>query len=100
MLAKVWNKDRLIDIEFFKETLRNHIGDLTFLELYEQNKWNLNIAVTDSVRWDEQRVLNYVTAPNVVVWSAVLASNSLPVLHKEYGLMIKTETGEIKQWDM
>jgi predicted acylesterase/phospholipase RssA len=36
------------------------------------------------------KLLNYITAPNVVVWSAVLASCAIPGIFKSVDLMIKT----------
>jgi len=39
--------------------------------------------------------LNYLASPNVVVWSAVLASGAIPGFIDPIELMIKAETGEI-----
>ena len=33
-----------------KDGIYRFSKDLTFLEIYEQNKWNLNITVTDGIR--------------------------------------------------
>mmetsp|Transcript_4417 Transcript_4417/g.7505 ORF Transcript_4417/g.7505 Transcript_4417/m.7505 type:complete len:185 (+) Transcript_4417:932-1486(+) len=75
-------------------------GDDTFLELYEKNKWNLNITVTDGVRQGDSRLLNYLTAPNVVVWSAAIASCSLPYIFDSVQLVIKNEKGELEPYYM
>jgi predicted acylesterase/phospholipase RssA len=69
------------------------IGDITFKEIHDYNKWNLNITVTDSMKTDESRLLNYLTSPNVVVWSAVGASTAIPIFFEPVELMIKTESG-------
>ena len=53
---------------------------MTFLEVYEKNKWNLNITVTSATNMTDARLLNYLTAPNVVVWSACCASCAYPML--------------------
>lgn len=45
-------------------------------------------------------MLNYLTAPKVVVWSAVIASCAIPVMFAQVELMIKTETGELKPYYM
>lgn len=50
----------------------------TFLEIYTKFGWNLNIVVTDFSNVDESRLLNYLTAPNVLVWSACVASCAIP----------------------
>jgi len=39
--------------------------------------------------------LNYLTSPNVVVWSAVSASTAIPRFFHPVELMIKTEDGQI-----
>lgn len=57
---------------------REFLGDLTFQEIYDKNKWTLNITVTTSGRFAESKLLNYMTTPNMVVWSAVQASCSIP----------------------
>ena len=57
--------------------------DLTFLEIFNENGWNLNISVTDSEFYDKSVLLNYLTTPNVLVWSGVLASASAPILYNK-----------------
>ena len=83
-----------------KEGAYRFLKDMTFLEIYEKNKWNLNISVTDGMRQGESRLLNYLTAPNVVVWSAVLASCAIPGCFESVELMIKTESGDLKPYYM
>jgi predicted acylesterase/phospholipase RssA len=68
---------------------------VTFKEVHDKYKWNLNITVTDSAKTDDARLLNYLTSPNVVIWSAVSASTAIPRFFDSAELMIKTETGEI-----
>jgi hypothetical protein len=78
--------------------MRKEIGDLTFKEIHDRYKWNLNITVTDSQKTDEARLLNYLTSPNVVVWSAVSCSTAIPHFFDPGELMVKCEeTGEISQ---
>ena len=36
----------VLDAETLKNAVRNYTKDLTFYEIYEENKWNLNITVT------------------------------------------------------
>jgi TAG lipase / steryl ester hydrolase / phospholipase A2 / LPA acyltransferase len=48
----------------------------------------LNITVTHD---REMRLLNYLTAPNVLVWSAVLASCAIPGMYDTVELFIKTD---------
>lgn len=97
-LCKLWNGEDLIDKEYALKGLCRFVKDLTFLEIYTQNGWNLNISVTDGERSSELVLLNYLTAPNVVVWSACIASCGMPVLFRRMQLMIKTESGELKPY--
>ena len=80
--------------------MRKFTGDLTFLEIYEKNKWILNITVTDGKRQDNSILLNYLTAPNVLVWSAAMTSASIPGFFPESTLMAKTESGKIVPYYM
>lgn len=67
---------------------------MTFKEVHERFKWNLNITVTDANKVDESRLLNYLTTPNVVIWSAVLASAAIPGFFDPVELMVKHEGEE------
>ena len=66
---------------------------LTFGEIYDKFGWNLNITVPDFYNPDESRLLNYLTAPNVLVWSAVVASCAVPGMFAPIDLWMMTETG-------
>ena len=68
--------------------------DLTFADTYEKFGWNLNITVTDKANADESRLLNYLTAPNVLVWSATVASSAIPGIYQPVDLWMKTENGQ------
>jgi TAG lipase / steryl ester hydrolase / phospholipase A2 / LPA acyltransferase len=43
-------------------------------------------------------LLNYLTSPNVVVWSAICCSTALPGIIAPGTLMKKTESGKIKEY--
>ena len=66
------------DIEAIKNFVRNLTADYTFKEIYEINGWELCITVTDHRNDNNQRLINYITDPDVVIWSAVCASCSIP----------------------
>ena len=65
------NGESILDNMAIKDTIYKFMGDRTFLEIYDENRWNLNITVTDGVRQGDAKLLNYLTAPNIVIWSAV-----------------------------
>ena len=78
--------------------MRDNIGDLTFKEAYEKTGFVLNITVTGSGQHDHSRVLNYLTAPNVVIWSACAASCAIPNFYGSFQILQKNHLGEFKPW--
>ena len=78
-----------------QEVIRNVSGDLTFKEIHDKFKWNLNITVTDIDNPSTARLLNYLTTPNILVWSAAAASSSIPLIYEPAELMMKNANGEI-----
>ncbi|KAJ2230350.1 hypothetical protein H4R99_005185 [Coemansia sp. RSA 1722] len=71
-------------------------GNLTFKEAFERTGKVLNIPCTPlGHRYASPRLLNYVTAPNVVIWSAVLASACLPGILQPMVLLRKARDGKI-----
>jgi predicted acylesterase/phospholipase RssA len=53
-------------------------GSLTFKEAYERTGRTFNISVVPYDEHSPSKLLNYITAPNCVIWSAVLASAAIP----------------------
>jgi predicted acylesterase/phospholipase RssA len=88
--------DRLIatgafmDIEVLIEGLRANCGDLTFLEAYRLTGRILNVSVSRDTR---SMLVNYITAPNVIIWSAVAASCAWPGLFTPVQLLQKAADG-------
>eukprot|EP01061_Rhynchopus_euleeides_P015704 TRINITY_DN26725_c0_g1_i1.p1 TRINITY_DN26725_c0_g1~~TRINITY_DN26725_c0_g1_i1.p1 ORF type:complete len:655 (+),score=227.84 TRINITY_DN26725_c0_g1_i1:35-1966(+) len=78
-------------------TLQGNIGDLTFEEAYARSGRVLNIAVAYTCSNDDTQALqcNYITTPQVVVWSAVVASCSVPGLFCKTQLVSKDANGEL-----
>jgi TAG lipase/steryl ester hydrolase/phospholipase A2/LPA acyltransferase len=76
--------------------MKENLQDRTFLDAYNLTGRVLNITVSSSGKFEMPRLLNYLTAPNVVIWSAVGASCSIPGVYESTPLMYKdTKTGEI-----
>lgn len=72
----------------------NNLGDLTFAEAYQQSKRHINIVVAPHNTAQNPRIMNALTAPNVLVWSAVLASCAVPVLFPPVHLTSKRYDGQ------
>jgi TAG lipase/steryl ester hydrolase/phospholipase A2/LPA acyltransferase len=60
-----------IDISHLTRVMKNLLGDMTFQEAYNRTRRILNICVSSASVYELPRLLNYVTAPNVLIWSAV-----------------------------
>lgn len=60
-----------LDISHLANTMRNWLGDITFQEAYNRTRRILNICVSSADIYELPRLLNYISAPNVLIWSAV-----------------------------
>ncbi|KAG0248541.1 hypothetical protein BG011_010168 [Mortierella polycephala] len=89
----------LFDSQVLKTALRENIGDVTFQEAYNRTRRILNITVSTSAAFDMPRLLNYLTAPNVLVWSAVATSCAAPFIYNSSPLMAKDKNGEEVHWN-
>lgn len=99
MITNILRGEEIFSMDNIKEILRKTCGDFTFKEIHDKFKWNLNITVTDSEKLDEGRLLNYLTAPNVIVWSAAAASCAIPLVFEPVELLIKTDDGLIVNYN-
>ena len=80
--------------------MKNLIGDITFHEAYNRTRRILNICVSSAGVYEMPKLLNYITAPDVVIWSAVAASCSVPVIFNAANLIRKDpRTGELAHWN-
>lgn len=69
------------DVRYLKKFLVENLGDLTFEEAYQQSGLDINISVAPyNVSHEDARIMNKYTAPDLLVWSAVLASCAVPIL--------------------
>jgi TAG lipase/lysophosphatidylethanolamine acyltransferase len=59
----------------------------------------LNIIVYAKRKNEVPVLLNYVTAPNVVIWSAAIASCSVPGIYDSATLFTKDVKGNIIPWN-
>lgn len=93
-LLRLFKKGVLMDIKILEGCVRSNLGDFTFKEAYEKTGRILNITVASTKEFEVPRLLNYLTAPNVLIWSAALASCALRGLFEPVQLMSKNSKGE------
>lgn len=67
----------LFDISHLTRVMKDILGDMTFQEAYNRTRRILNICVSSASLYELPRLLNYITAPNVLIWSAVLVNESV-----------------------
>jgi len=89
----------LHDIDFFQRCLRALLGDLTFQEAYDRSGGRiLSVCVCATTPGEKPRLLNYLTSPHVVLWSAVAASCAFPSLFPPQPLLAKSRNGAFVPW--
>jgi hypothetical protein len=93
-LRRALQTGHLMDVQKLKNALQKHIGDVTFHEAYERTGRILNITVSPGSDYEKPRLLNYLTAPTVLIWSAASASCALPGLYEAVELLSKTPKGD------
>jgi TAG lipase/steryl ester hydrolase/phospholipase A2/LPA acyltransferase len=69
--ARLMKTGALFDVSNLTRVMRNLLGDITFQEAYNRTRRILNICVSSASVFELPRLLNYVTAPDVIIWSAV-----------------------------
>ena len=83
--------------------VRNNIGEYTFEEAFAKTGRHINVTVSP-VQAHKARLMNELTSPYLLVWSAALASCAVPILFPAVTLTAKNYQGEYhpympaKQW--
>jgi len=97
-LKRLWREGHMMDISVLSRAVRANVPDLTFQEAHERTGRVLNIVVTPAAshgNMESSRVLNYLTAPNVLIWSACLASCAIPYVYEAVELLARNENGDV-----
>ncbi|CAG8119072.1 unnamed protein product [Penicillium olsonii] len=99
-MKRLFREGYLFDVAVLEECVRANVGDLTFEEAYARSKRILNITVATTGKNGTPNLLNYLTAPNVLIWSAAVASNasSSAALYSPVTIYCKDEMGSIVPW--
>ena len=98
-LRRLMQEGVIFDQSVLRTCLRENIGHVTFLEAFKTTRRILNVSVSSSTCHEMPRMLNYLTAPNVLIWSAVLASCAVPGVFSSSGLLAKDpRSGALIPW--
>ncbi len=87
-------KARRLASDEVRDRLADIIPDLTFQEAYEISGRHLNVSVAPAEKHQNGRLLNAITAPNVLIREAVLASCAVPGVFPSVMLMARDEQGK------
>ena len=99
-ISRFFKNSTWFDNKHLVSTMISFLGDLTFREAYNRTGKILNITVSPASLFEQPRLLNNLTAPNVLIWSAVCASCSLPGIFPPTMLYEKDlKTGETREWN-
>jgi len=90
--GKIFN----LDSEHFKNVVQSNVGSYTFQEAFDRTGRIINITVAPLNTFDPPRLLNYLTAPHVCVWSAAVASCALPGVFDSSPLIVKEPNGNYR----
>ena len=90
VVKKGYSQDILLFLKFVRDT----IGDLTFEEAYMKTEKILNIVVHPTNQCVPS-LLNYITTPNIIIWTAIYASIGTGVLSDDVALYVKDFNNEI-----
>jgi TAG lipase / steryl ester hydrolase / phospholipase A2 / LPA acyltransferase len=92
--GEVWRSRSLMRPERMLETIRKNCGDYTFAQAYARSGRVLNISLMPTRTRQKPRILNHLTAPNVWIPRAALASSAVPGLFPPVALTKLGPSGE------
>ena len=84
----------VLDQKLLQKSIDKNIPEMTFLESCKHTRRILNISVSPADSHQFPRLLNYLTAPNVLIRRAALASTAIPGLFPSVQLRAKNYTGK------
>ncbi|KAL5611551.1 hypothetical protein BROUX41_000862 [Berkeleyomyces rouxiae] len=90
------------DVDALEECALSNLGEITFAEAHDKSNIILNIIVPVPGDKGVPILLNYLTAPNVLIWTAAVASNSASQSFtggRRTTIMCKDHNGNIMPWD-
>ncbi|MCO4761227.1 MAG: DUF3336 domain-containing protein [Myxococcales bacterium] len=86
------------DVGHWADATRRNVGDYTFREAHQRTGRKLNIVVAPLTARQRVRVLNHITAPDVLIASATLASSAIPGLFPPATLKARGSDGIERPW--
>ncbi len=94
-LAEISSSRTLLDPNQLIDCISANIPNDTFLEAYQRTGRIINITVSPTRSGQKPRILNYKTAPHVLISYSCMASSSIPGVFPPVQLMRKNTSGKI-----
>ncbi|KAH9251912.1 hypothetical protein BASA81_010116 [Batrachochytrium salamandrivorans] len=99
VLPTYWKTGTLLNVHVLSKAIRDSIGDMTFLEAFHRTGRIVNITVSPAGAGSGGNgfpmLLNYLTAPQVLLWSASVASCAIPGVFAPVELLAKDKLGNL-----
>mmetsp|Transcript_17647 Transcript_17647/g.36624 ORF Transcript_17647/g.36624 Transcript_17647/m.36624 type:complete len:418 (-) Transcript_17647:7-1260(-) len=96
IMTNLYNQGTLFENEYWMKQIEWFAsGNMTFAEAYKKTGRILCITLSAVTKKAPPVLLNYVTAPNVTIGSAVCASAAVPGFVRAMRLQIKDENGKV-----
>ncbi|KAI8620466.1 acyl transferase/acyl hydrolase/lysophospholipase [Chytriomyces sp. MP71] len=97
-IARLFQTGYLLDVHVLEEVVNSNLGDITFEEAFKKTQRILNISVSSARKNEVPRLLNYLTAPTVLIRTAACASASALGIFSAIDLLAKDKNGNIVPW--
>ena len=94
-LTDIYQQKAWLDSEQLYQCIHSNIGDFTFKEAYDRTGREVSITVSPARSGQKPRILNYQTAPDVLISYAAKASCSVPGLFPSCSLKARARDGSI-----
>ena len=100
--ARFLRTGKLFDVKTLEIFIHDNIGDMTFREAYKKSGLILNIVINLQENVGGSPVLlNHISAPDVVIWSAACASCAIPGVYEQVEIKAKVADGtQIGPWNI
>ena len=93
-LREMFRQKSIMDNRQLEKFLRLNLGEVTFEEAFKKTRRMINITVSPVAKNLQPHLLNYLTTPHLLIWSAVLASCAVPGLFPPVMLVSKDRAGQ------
>lgn len=98
-LSRAASRGAVLDSKALERCIRANVGEMTFEEAHDVSGLVANIVVTSRDRPSHSLLCNFLTTPNVLVWSAAMCSCSLPGIYGPATLFAKDRQGRVVSYD-